>query len=84
MIDVPANVRPIPRPAAPPVRPFGLTPRELQVLDLVGHGHTNRQIADELLISVKTAGIHVSHVLAKMDVSRRTQAAILAVRMGLA
>lgn len=54
------------------------------MLDLVGHGHTNRQIAHELLISEKTAGLHVSHILAKMDVTRRTQAAILAVRMGLA
>lgn len=64
--------------------PFGLTPRELQVLDLVSQGHTNRQIADELLITEKTAGIHVSHVLAKMDVRRRTQAAVMAIRMGLA
>ncbi len=60
--------------------PLGLTGRELEVLDLVARGLTNRQIAGELFISEKTAGVHVSNILAKLDVSSRAQAAAVAVR----
>lgn len=52
-----------------------LTPREREVLALVAAGRSNRMIADELTISVKTASVHVSNILAKLDVSSRTQAA---------
>jgi DNA-binding CsgD family transcriptional regulator/SAM-dependent methyltransferase len=44
---------------------LGLTPREAQVLDLLARGYTNREIAADLVISVKTAGVHVSHILRK-------------------
>ncbi|MGW4964265.1 helix-turn-helix transcriptional regulator [Nonomuraea sp. NPDC004186] len=61
-------------------REFGLTPRERDVLRLVADGRTNRQIAEELFISVKTAGAHVSNILAKLGVRSRVQAATAAHR----
>ena len=64
-------------------RPLGLTPREMEVLNLVAQGMTNRQIAGELYISEKTAGVHVSNILAKLDVMSRAQAAAVAVRSGI-
>ena len=60
-----------------------LTTRELDVLRLVGAGKTNRQIADELEISERTARTHVSNILGKLDLTSRTQAALWAVRKGL-
>jgi len=53
------------------------------VLGLLAAGRTNRQIADALFISVKTAGIHVSNILAKLGVASRGEAAALAHRGGL-
>lgn len=60
-----------------------LTPRELDVLRLVGAGKANKEIAAELLISERTARTHVSNVLRKLGLSSRTQAALWAVREGL-
>jgi DNA-binding CsgD family transcriptional regulator/tetratricopeptide (TPR) repeat protein len=62
---------------------FGLTERELEVLGLLTQGLTNRQIGERLFIAPKTAGLHVSRILAKLDVGNRTQAAALAHRAGL-
>jgi DNA-binding CsgD family transcriptional regulator len=59
---------------------LGLTAREAEVLDLVGEGLTNRQIAERLFISPKTAGLHVSNILGKLRVANRTQAAEVAHR----
>jgi DNA-binding CsgD family transcriptional regulator/tetratricopeptide (TPR) repeat protein len=64
-------------------RRFGLTPRELEVLRLVADGRSNRQIAEELFISAKTASVHVSNILAKLGVPSRIQAAAVAHRIGL-
>jgi DNA-binding NarL/FixJ family response regulator len=61
----------------------GLTPRELEVLRLVADGRTNQQIADVLFISRKTASVHVSHILSKLDVRNRGEAAAVAHRLGL-
>jgi DNA-binding NarL/FixJ family response regulator len=61
---------------------LGLTPREAEVLTLLARGHTNREIADALVISVKTTGHHVSHILHKLDVPTRTDAAAIAHRIG--
>ena len=53
------------------------------MLALVAEGYTNRRIADALFISESTAGVHVSHILAKLGVESRTEAATVAVRLGL-
>jgi NarL family two-component system response regulator LiaR len=66
------------------VPPVGLTAREREVLALLGRGLPNKQIARELGIAEKTVKAHVSSVLAKLGVSDRTQAALYAVREGLA
>jgi DNA-binding CsgD family transcriptional regulator len=66
-----------------PVRSLGLTGRERDVLRLVALGRTNRQIAEELFISPKTASVHVSNILAKLGVSGRGEAAAVAHRLGL-
>jgi DNA-binding CsgD family transcriptional regulator/tetratricopeptide (TPR) repeat protein len=70
--------------AAParPADPYGLTPREREVLALVADGRTNPQIAQALFISARTAGIHVSNILAKLGVASRGEAAAIAHRGG--
>jgi DNA-binding NarL/FixJ family response regulator len=68
-----------PRPR-PPER---LTPRELDVLRLLAQGQTNREIARRLVVSVGTVKVHVEHIIAKLGVSDRTQAAVRAVELGL-
>ncbi len=60
-----------------------LTPREREVLELIARGRSNKLIARELGIAEKTVKTHVGHVLAKLAVTDRTQAAMLAVRTGL-
>ncbi|MFJ3904614.1 AAA family ATPase [Streptomyces sp. NPDC090025] len=72
-----------PDPAEGPADTFGLTPREQDVLRLVTVGRTNRQIAEELFISPKTASVHVSNILAKLGVQGRGEAAALAHRLRL-
>jgi two-component system, NarL family, response regulator LiaR len=61
-----------------------LTAREREVLAALGRGLSNRQLADELYISEKTVKTHVSSVLSKLHLTDRTQAALYAVRVGLA
>jgi NarL family two-component system response regulator LiaR len=60
-----------------------LTERETAVLKLVAQGYSNRDIAHELTVSEATVRTHVSHVLAKLELSSRTQAALYALRKGL-
>jgi DNA-binding NarL/FixJ family response regulator len=60
-----------------------LTRREHEVLELIAAGRSNKRIALELGIAEKTVKTHVGHVLAKLGVTDRTQAALLAVREGL-
>jgi two-component system, NarL family, response regulator LiaR len=60
-----------------------LTPREREVLELIGRGFPNKRIARRLEVSEKTVKTHVGHVLAKLGVTDRTQAAVVAVRAGL-
>jgi DNA-binding CsgD family transcriptional regulator/tetratricopeptide (TPR) repeat protein len=66
-----------------PAAQLGLTPREVEVLALVAAGRSNRQIAQALFISPKTAGVHVSNILAKLGVAGRVEAAAVAHRLGL-
>ncbi|WP_217242237.1 response regulator transcription factor [Streptomyces sp. AC555_RSS877] len=68
---------------SPPTGLASLTSRERDVLVLVAEGRSNQQIADELVISERTARTHVSNVLRKLRLTSRTQAALLAVRQGL-
>jgi DNA-binding CsgD family transcriptional regulator len=64
-----------------PAEILGLTPREAEVLTLVARGYTNREIATTLVISVKTASVHVSHILRKLDAPNRLEAAAIAHRL---
>jgi DNA-binding NarL/FixJ family response regulator len=63
--------------------PEPLTPRELEVVRLLAQGRTNRQIAQELVISFATAKVHVEHIITKLKVSDRSQAAKLVTEAGL-
>jgi DNA-binding NarL/FixJ family response regulator len=58
-----------------------LTPQERRILDLIGDGLTNRQIATEMYLAEKTVKNYVSNLLAKLGMSRRTEAAALAARL---
>ena len=60
-----------------------LSPREREVLQLLSQGQTNREIARNLTVSVSTVKIHVEHILSKLGVSDRTQAAVRAIELGL-
>jgi DNA-binding NarL/FixJ family response regulator len=60
-----------------------LTPREVEVLRLVAEGHSNREIGERLVVSGKTASVHVSNILAKLGARSRTEAAAVARRRGL-
>ena len=68
---------------APRPRPHGLTPREAEVLLLLGQGSTNRQIARQLFIAEKTVSIHLSRILTKLAVPNRSAAAAAAFHLGL-
>jgi DNA-binding NarL/FixJ family response regulator len=65
-------------PRREPPHAFGLTRQEREVLALVASGLTNREIGQDLFISEGTASVHVSNILGKVGVTRRTQAAALA------
>ena len=61
-----------------------LTERELEVLKLVAHGRSNREIADQLIVTEGTVRTHVSNILDKLHLASRTQATLYALREGLA
>jgi DNA-binding NarL/FixJ family response regulator len=61
----------------------GLTPRELEVLRLLVEGRSNRQIAEQLFISGKTVSVHITRILAKLNVHSRRDAAARARQLGL-
>ena len=60
-----------------------LTPRELDVLRLLAEGRTNREITQQLHLSLSTVKTHLEHIMVKLEVSDRTQAALKAVELGL-
>ncbi|MEU9109635.1 response regulator transcription factor [Streptomyces xanthophaeus] len=70
--------------STPPGRSGSLTDREREVLALIADGRSNREIARALVLSEKTVKTHVSNILMKLDLADRTQAALWAVRHGLA
>lgn len=72
------------RPSEQPPTPEPLTEREVEVLQLVARGRSNREIAGKLTISEATARTHVSNILHKLHLASRTQAALYALREGLA
>jgi len=61
-----------------------LTERELQILKLVAQGLSNQDISQSLTISERTVGTHISNILSKLQLSNRTQAALYALRKGIA
>jgi len=63
--------------------PDPLTPRELEILQLVAQGQTNREIASRLIVAVGTIKVHVEHILAKLGATDRTQAAVRGAQLGL-
>ena len=69
---------------APPAYPAGLSAREVEVLALVAHGLTNRQIGARLGISEKTVTNHLTHAFTKANLDNRAAAAAFALRHGLA
>ena len=76
------------RAAGHPVRrrrdwPAGLTSREVEVLRLLVRGLSNKEIAEQLVISRKTAGSHVEHIYTKIGVSNRARASLFAIKHGL-
>lgn len=64
-------------------RPFGLTAREIEVLRLVRQGRSNREIAEQLFVTHRTAQTHLQHIFDKMGVNSRAAAAALAVERGI-
>jgi DNA-binding NarL/FixJ family response regulator len=75
VVDTPAG-------DAMPAPPPRLSPREIQVVECVARGCTNRQIAEELVITPHTVKVHIEHILVKLDVQDRTHAAVRAVELG--
>lgn len=70
-------------PESPPHFAAGLTGREIEVVGLVAQGHTNREIAQKLVLSSGTVKVHVQRIIRKLCVSDRNQAAVRAIELGL-
>jgi DNA-binding NarL/FixJ family response regulator len=66
-----------------PERPEPLTPREMDVLRLLAEGRSNKEIARSLYLVEETVKFHVRHILAKLGVQSRTQAVLVAIRLGM-
>ncbi len=77
-------IRELNRPSNLPPSEDPLTEREVQVLMLVAQGMSNQEIADTLVISERTVRTHVSNILSKLHLANRTQAALYALKEGLA
>ena len=80
--QAPATPHPPPSPEAAMLK-LGITPRELEVLQLMEKGHSNQEIADRLFVSLNTVKTHISNVLSKLQAERRTQAIQRAKSLGL-
>ncbi|CAN5582109.1 response regulator transcription factor [soil metagenome] len=71
------------KPSAVPINTSSLSERELEVLGLVVEGLSNQEIAERLILSTETVKTHMRHIMEKLAVSDRTQAAVKALRTGL-
>jgi NarL family two-component system response regulator LiaR len=71
------------RPVEPPNDGEELTERELEILSFISQGFSNEAIADKLVISERTVRTHVSHILGKLHLANRTQAALYALQKGI-
>jgi len=80
----PRHLQPVP--GAPAVRDMRalLSERELEVVRLVAEGLSNKEISSRLSLSDKTVKNHISHILAKLNLTARTQVAVMALRVGIA
>ncbi len=67
----------------PPVYPNGLTAREVEVLHHIANGHSNREIANELVLSVRTVGRHVTNIYTKIGAHNRADATAYALKHSL-
>ena len=76
-------IRELNQPPALPRTEEPLTEREVEILKLVAQGMSNQEIAERLTISPRTVGAHVGHILDKLHLANRTQAALYALRQGL-
>jgi NarL family two-component system response regulator LiaR len=76
-------IREVKSPRATPLGVAALTPRELDVLRCLAQGLSNREIASELCVSIRTVTTHVRNILGKLHLANRTQAALYAVEQGL-
>lgn len=80
---------PVPQPAAPfavneaQLKQLGITKRELEILELIAHGMSNREIAEKLFVSENTVKTHSSRLFDKLSAKRRTQAVQIAKEIGL-
>ena len=72
------------RPSDLPLTEEPLTARELEILRYIAQGMTNQEIGDQLTLSERTVRTHVSHILSKLHLANRTQAALYALREGYA
>lgn len=77
-------IRELNRPTSPTPLGEALSDRELEVIKLVAQGYTNQEIAETLVISERTVGNHIGSILGKLHLANRTQAALYALREGLA
>lgn len=68
---------------SPKPPPEHMTPRELEILRHVAQGKTNREIAKSLMVSAGTVKVHVGHIISKLAVADRTEAAVRAIELGL-
>jgi DNA-binding NarL/FixJ family response regulator len=68
----------VPPAGTPPADAYGLTPREQEVLRLVAAGRTNGEISELLFVTRRTVTTHVTHIIGKLDLTSRTQAAAFA------
>lgn len=83
-------IKEVPVPASLPftlneqrLKDLGITPRELEILELIAHGMSNREIADKLFVSENTVKTHSSRLFDKLGAKRRTQAVQIGKEMGL-